>query len=361
MSLHVDPTTSLAAGQHDFALEELSPSLRVVLGAQTSDWLSSLAFSTCYMEHGATRVHLSVNEAGHVTQVFFYTEQRWLGWWLVLHVFGPVQVKAGDARQLLATRHAHAMIIHRMGGGDIYEEHLPWHRFAVQRNGEDFVAELPETPAAYLAALASNLQKRLPYYERRLRRELGEDYRAITAAGEEIDRALFSRLVEMNAARMTHKGVKPGWTSHSIEQRWRLAQQQGTLYGVLHGQTLIGGAMVYRHQDDAILGIIAHDVAYDHLHVGYVCVWQSIQQLIAGGATRYRFLWGYLRYKVDFGGKLRKLYDLVIFRNSLIAVLWHLRYFIPMRVNLLRTYAHERLTLEQFDRLRGMLRKLRLR
>ena len=349
---------ALAAGVQDLALAELSPAQQAALDALDGPWLSSYAFSTLFFERGATRVRCTVDDAGQVARAWYYREDRWSGRWKQLAIFGPVAPEPDTLDALLRERGAHLAIIHRMAPADLPASR-PWSHVATRRNGEDFVAVLPSTAADYLVNLGQRLRKRLPNYTRRVQREFGADYRVVFAQGPEITREMVENIIALNTARNRNKGLKPMWSEDLIALRWQFAREHGVFCGVMRGDTLAGGTLSYLHRHEAALAIIAHDPAFDYLHIGYVSLLLTVERLIDLGIRRYHYLWGRLRYKSDFGGEFVKLHDVVWFANPAIALLWRLRTGLPALLSALRVQIQENLTDEQLEKFRQLKRRVK--
>lgn len=350
-----------APGWHDLAIAELPSHYDGVLDVLDNPWFSSWAFSSGYASPPATRVLLRLDEAGQPITAIWYYEQSWLGIGKCLHLFGPLCLAQETLLRLLQARDAQWATIHRYRASEIVENRAPWHRGTVKQVVEDFVIDLPDTPAAYLASLGSRTRQQIPQHMRRLQREWGDELQIRYLVDKEIMRERFAELVALNRARREAKGARYLWTSELLEQRWRLARRQGVLCEIRRGATLVSGTLTYLHRGHAYTAVLGHDMAFEKLHVGKIGLWLTIEQMIKRGIQRHHLLWGWSPYKVRFGAVEERLYDVTIFRHPAVAVIWHLAWLLTNLLPMLKTVLCQWIGSERVRQIYGGMGRLRIR
>jgi CelD/BcsL family acetyltransferase involved in cellulose biosynthesis len=196
------------------------------------------------------------------------------------------------------------------------------HEIRFRRSGDDYCIELPASAEEYLSRLGSQTRKHLPYYLRRLKKEWGNHWRLEQTFGRHITKESYRDLLALNRLRMDRKRRRSLWTEKLAEHRWGLASEFGSLESIRYKDRLIAGTLSFVYGKEAFLVVIAHDPEHDRLNLGNVCLWLTIEDLIARGYARYHLLWGNSPYKEQFGAVAHPLYEMTLFRNPLAARVW---------------------------------------
>jgi hypothetical protein len=191
-----------------------------------------------------------------------------------------------------------------------------------QRFGEDHSIELPVSASDYLRSLGSTTRKHLPYYLRRLKKEWGNDWRAEHTSGSHIAKKSYLDLLALNRLRMSRKRKQSLWTGELAEHRWELVSEMGSLEVILYRDRVVAGTLSFLYGQEAFLVVIAHDPQHDRLNLGNICLWLTIENLIAQGFRRYHLLWGNSPYKEQFGAVAHPLYQMTLFTNPRAAKAW---------------------------------------
>lgn len=187
---------------------------------------------------------------------------------------------------------------------------------------DDHCIDLPASADAYLKSLGSQTRKHLPYYLRRLKKEWGNSWQVEHAAGNQISKISYRDLLSLNALRMDRKRRRSLWNEEIAEHRWPLVCRDGLLASILHQGRLVAGTLSFTYNSQAYLTVIAHDPDEDRLNLGNICLWFTIEHLIAKGFARYHLLWGNSPYKKQFGAIARPLFEMTVFANPLAAFAW---------------------------------------
>lgn len=179
---------------------------------------------------------------------------------------------------------------------------------------EDYLLSLPETADAWRASLSSQTREKLRYHHRRsCRKQPDFQFRQIDA--KDITDEQFDRVLQMNRARMMHKGRSFNRDANETQSlRW-LMRECGQISVIEIGGEICAGLLCTRMENSIFMHVIAHDPRHDDLRLGFLCCALTIEAAINSGAQRFHFLWGFYDYKVRLGGQRQALYRALIFRS----------------------------------------------
>lgn len=179
---------------------------------------------------------------------------------------------------------------------------------------EDYLLSLPESTEAWRARLSSQTREKLRYhYRRSCRKQPDLRFRQIDA--KDITDAQFERVVQMNRARMIHKGRSFNMDTNETQCLRALMRECGQISVIEIGGEICAGLLCTRLENSIFMHVIAHDPRHDDLRLGFLCCALTIEAAIASGAQYFHFLWGFYDYKVRLGGQRQALYRAVIFRS----------------------------------------------
>jgi hypothetical protein len=310
----------------DISLTDLSDEMRKALSRTDWTWFSSFGFCSGYSEPPAQRAWIWCEEKGNLLGGCCYREKSlWGGLLKGLHIFGPVQLSSAQIRGLMRGQDAQLARIDRMGSVEVsLWGDDPFYVSHVSRTSEDMVIELPVLKEAYLNSLGKNARKQLPYYLRRLKKECEDGIEIICASGPEITQKMIDDLVSLNRERLSRKGIRHLWSEDLKRRRWLLAQEDGFFFGLQYREHLLSGVLSYVYPNEAYMVLIGHDRRHDSLRLGKLTLWLTIERLIEQGIRRYHLLWGRHSYKYQLGGIEHPLYEVHVFSNAYVAILWHL-------------------------------------
>ncbi|HVL74984.1 MAG TPA: GNAT family N-acetyltransferase [Noviherbaspirillum sp.] len=190
---------------------------------------------------------------------------------------------------------------------------LPWRRYNCL---EDMVLELPPTSTEYLAQLGKSTRSYIHRYMNKLRRDF-PSVRFELVEAHEIDEGKIRRIIELNRARMSHKGKVSINDDTLAEQITHLAMDCGMIGALTIEGQVVAGTINYRVADNYFLEVIAHDPRYNAYRLGTLCCYLTVCECIARGGREYHFLWGQDEYKKRLLGKRRDLDDLTVYRSRL--------------------------------------------
>ena len=179
---------------------------------------------------------------------------------------------------------------------------------------EDYLLSLPETTEAWRASLSSQTREKLRYhYRRSCRKQPDLQFRQIDA--KDIADAQFERVLQMNRARMIHKGRSFNMDTSETQCLRALIMECGQISVIEINGEICAGLLCSRIGNSVFMHVIAHDPRHDDLRLGFLCCALTIEAAIESSAQYFHFLWGFYDYKVRLGAQRQALYRAVIFRS----------------------------------------------
>src|SRR5580692_8093648 len=312
----------------DYEVAAVPEHLRQALASVSVDWLASADFALGHAFPPAQRVWIKLDEFGAVQYAYYYNEERsLLGKRILLN--GPAEIGIAEARELLRSRKAARLDMLRMSTSNFAEPSHGTAKPTVAFYGEDVMVAMPATKQELLANLGSNKRQQLGKYTRRLQREWPTGIEWVSLDKNEISEEMFSAVVQFNSMRLSSKGKRTLWQEAMTHQRWELAQRVGLLCGIRLNGRFVSGAVSYISGQDSYYALIGHHPEYDYWNLGNLTTWQTLEKCLERGVRRFHFLWGLSEYKLRFGGEVKPLYTLSVYRNHPAKVLFSWMDFVP--------------------------------
>ena len=181
---------------------------------------------------------------------------------------------------------------------------------------EDFIAELPATPDAYLASLGGSTKRTLKWSRNRVERTF-PSFTFQVHEHENVREEDVRTLIEMKQARMKEK-KKISHIDEAKEQTiLRLTRACGALCTASIDGKICAGTTAFRIGDSVYSWLNAHDPLYNNYRVGMLCNFLTICAFIERGARRFHF--GHTRYdyKSALLGRFQPYEHLVLYRSHL--------------------------------------------
>lgn len=248
---------------------------------------------------------------GHITAVIlFQTQGRVVRIVNEMHDIDAVQLEEFSKAMWRAYPDVDAIQIHAL------RIHGRCHKFPLLGTevSEDYLLPLPESIDAWYASLSSQTCQKLRYhYRRSYRKQPDLCFRQIEAS--EISDAQFDRILQLNRARMSHKGRSFNMGLHEMQSLRAVMREHGQISVIEIGGEICAGLLCTRLGKSIFMHVIAHDPRHDDLRLGYLCCALTIEAAITQGAARFHFLWGYYDYKVRLGGQRQALFRALMFRS----------------------------------------------
>lgn len=179
---------------------------------------------------------------------------------------------------------------------------------------DDYLLNLPASPAEWQQSLSSRTREKLRYYLRRAyQRAPGLAFRTLQVG--EFNLAQIKQIIALNRARMQVKGKRFGMSATEEYQVCQLLLERGQVSVLeIHGK-ICAGLLCARVDGDVFMHVIAHDPACDELRLGLLCCALTIEDAIRRRSQRFHFLWGRYDYKTRLGGERQALSRVLIFRH----------------------------------------------
>jgi CelD/BcsL family acetyltransferase involved in cellulose biosynthesis len=191
----------------------------------------------------------------------------------------------------------------------------PAHPWRLWQRSHDIVVPLPESFANYRSQLGKKTQKHLRYYVNRLEREQHQVSFEVAEAAR-IAPASVARIVELNRLRMRGKRITSGFDAALEHKVTALCHHCGLVATLQIGERIVAGAICYQVGDQAFLEAIAHDPEFNRYNAGQICLYLTIERLIADGKRSFHLLWGENEYKYRFLGVKHDLYEFSVYRSA---------------------------------------------
>lgn len=315
-----DTSPAFFARDRTMPVAEMDPSELDAMRQIESSWFNSLGF--CTLHRGVESVSLRLWPDGGPAPAYCYFCQQAKPL-PHLMIFGPTAASPAQIEQLMQEQNAQLAVLSMMPAAAVSQWPPGWLSPRPIRRVMQ-VIDFPDTAEAYLQSLGTQTRKHLPYYLRRILREVPgvEVFKADAAA---ISLSSVEELVKLNAARIISKGdIHGGWPPALIRTRWQLAQQCGMVCGLRLEGRIIGGTLSFVQGQTAYLVLIGHDPAFDRYNLGSLSLWVSTRSMIEGGLKHCNLLWGQSFYKRQFGATQQEAWDLIVSRVATAALRWRI-------------------------------------
>ncbi len=179
---------------------------------------------------------------------------------------------------------------------------------------EDFIAPLPDTPAAYLASLGSATRKNIKRHKNRIERDF-PSFRHRLYEGRDVDEQILRTIIELNRVRMASKN-KASFIDETVTQEIiRLVRACGEVCIATIDGRLCAGTIIFRVGGSHISKVHAHDMRYDDYRLGMVCCYLAVCACIERGGTRFHFGHGRYEYKTALLGEHQTFDQLALYRS----------------------------------------------
>jgi Acetyltransferase (GNAT) domain len=317
--------TDITIREHDYALEELSPTMRDLLTSTHLPWLNSLSYCTGFETlNPADRVFFKM-EGDAISQVLFYRIRQKLGWVKTIEIEGFPNVSIEQIQELVSRKKAHLAIVNRLENAVQPDENYVSKMSHIFHNGYITIVPLPPSKEEYLTLMGKNRRKQLPQYLRRLHRHFNDELEFVYQSKQEIKLADVIQLEVLNKERRESKG-KGVDSIREIEARQTnllpLIHASGLLVTVRHKGEILGGTLNFVHGNTAFMLVTGHDVSNDSLRIGIMGIWKTMDYLIDMGIVSLNFLWGRKPYKSQFLGVEYPWTIHIISSQKWLAIVW---------------------------------------
>ena len=319
------PPTFNAMKFADFSAKDIPADYESFLEKTCQSFFGSSGYALLACDLPAERVSILLDEANRPNVAWWYRES-YIGTHKRIYIYGQMPASHKDIRQFVKWKGAACARIHPcFDYRKTFNYGFPWYRCVIRQpehEDNDFVIDIPDSQTNYLSSLGSQTRKHLPYYLRRVQREWGANFSITNQKHSAIKYDTLKALVELNKLRINNKGDEHLWSEQIIKNRLSLARECGMLHGLFFRNQLVAGTLSYCYENEAYLYLIGHAPEYDRLNLGNLCLWLTINNLIEDRIRRYHLMWGKGKYKLQFGGIEHPIYEVLVFRNLWIAIVY---------------------------------------
>ncbi len=179
---------------------------------------------------------------------------------------------------------------------------------------EDFIISLPGSIDEYYQQLGSSTRANVRKHKNKFLKEYPQA-KFVTKTGNEIDRSLIDKIINLNFNRIKSKGEVPNVNSSHIDNFHQYSQHYGCVTYIEVDGNIIAGSIAYMSNKSMYSYFLAHDNNYSSYNAGQLCMLFLIQISIEKGFTEFHLLWGESEYKTRFLAKPRTMYSYIIFKS----------------------------------------------
>jgi len=189
-------------------------------------------------------------------------------------------------------------------------------RFPVQRynSKEDWVIDLPATPAEYTARLSKKTREQMRSARNRIRRDF-PSFTEETLFREDIGIDLVREIVGLSRDNIMAKKKMFGIDEDEILRIARLAKRTGVANVLRIDGRVCAGTINYTDGTSCLGEVIAHDSAYDRYSLGALTAYTTICGSIARGERAFHMGGGRNPYKAKLLGVRQDMDCLVLYRS----------------------------------------------
>jgi hypothetical protein len=290
--------------ENDFAIDEIPNTLKHRLNTSENYWFNTLEYCTVFDDKPAQRLFIRWDDEKIYQQLFYRLEKKGL-FFQVIDIRGFPNVRDEDINEI-AKKHKAQLSVHNHIEG--YNHALEKKRLfasSIFQKSCITIIDLPATKEDYLNALGKNKRQQLPKYWRRVLRQFGSSFEIQILDKNNIALEDVIKLDCLNRTRRLHigKGVDSLQEIHKRnEHLYPIIQSNGVLLTLRYQGEIIGGSLSILKAKEIFYLIVAHNPAYEALHIGLLSTWKTIEYAIENQCTQFNFLWGHYWYKKQFLG-----------------------------------------------------------
>ena len=195
---------------------------------------------------------------------------------------------------------------------------LSYNRYTFKKSillhrNNDYVIKLPSKIDDYFSGLGHSTRKEIKNHKSKLLRD-HHQVNFITKCGVEIEERVIEKIIQLNIARMKHKGIIPGKKNSDKVNIHKYSQYYGVVAYIEIDGEIVAGNIAYILNKRMFGYVVAHDEGFSKYNIGKICQLYLIQIAIEKGLSAYHFLWGDNDYKQRFLGKPHIMVSYFIYR-----------------------------------------------
>jgi hypothetical protein len=179
---------------------------------------------------------------------------------------------------------------------------------------DDHILHLPTTMDEYYSKLGRSTRQHIK--NRRVR--LLRDYptaKFITKLGNEIDKVIIDRIIQLNVDRMKSKGTIPGIDNAYKNKIYSYSQHYGCVAYIEIDGKIVAGTISSIINKGIFGHVTAYDIEFNKYSIGEICAFFIIETAIEKELSVFHFLWGESDLKKRLLGKHYPLFSYFIYRS----------------------------------------------
>ena len=180
-------------------------------------------------------------------------------------------------------------------------------------SGNDYVIKLPSKIDDYILGLGHSTRKNIRNYKSKLLRDY-QHVNFITKCGSDIEESTIDRIIQLNTARMKHKGIIPGKDNAEMLNIYKYSQHYGVVTYIEIDGEIVGGNIAYILNKRIFGHVVAHDENFSKYSIGIICHLYLVQVAIEKRLSTFHFLWGDIDYRRRFLGEPHLLVSYFVYR-----------------------------------------------
>ncbi|MFT3752811.1 MAG: GNAT family N-acetyltransferase [Paludibacter sp.] len=179
---------------------------------------------------------------------------------------------------------------------------------------DDQILDLPGTVEDYYLELGAKTRKHIKQRKERLIKEF-ESVNFVVKYGEEIEKSVVDKIMQMSTKRMKSKGRKTERCEITVNNTYKFSQSYGCVAYIEVNGEIIAGCIASSLNKAVYAHVLAHDEAFFKYNPGDACIFFLIQTSIEKGMSVFHFLWGKMEYKRRLLAKSNLLYSYSVYRT----------------------------------------------
>jgi len=187
---------------------------------------------------------------------------------------------------------------------------------------DDYILNLPLTMDDFYFQLGYHTRKNIKNRKVRLQKDY-QTVNCVTKYGQEIEKTLIEKIVQLNCDRLKHKGIKPGKYNSNTDNIFKYSIDYGCVSYLEIDGKIVAGCISTIVNKAIFIHVIAFDNNYAKNNVGEICVFQLIQTSIEKGLKTIHFLWGKTELKKRLLAKPHLLFSYLIFKSHSLDYMMH--------------------------------------
>jgi len=184
----------------------------------------------------------------------------------------------------------------------------------LQDKTHEYIINLSSSVEDYFSKLGRSTRKSVRNHKSKLLRDYPH-VNFITKYGDQIEEPVVNKIIQLNSARMKHKGIIPSKNDSEVKRMFNYSKHYGFVTYIEINNKIVAGDIAYILNKRMFTEVIAHDNNFSAYNLGEVCMVEMIQTAINQGFLSIYMSWGENEYKKRLLAKPQILYSYFIYRT----------------------------------------------